>query len=398
MCLSRRRKWICVFACVFAGCGARTQLEGFTSEVSCPSTPPTCIARSKWCEPSKLVDASCDVASRTWSCPAGSGVYRRSETSGVCLPFANQPGISSINGWGLSGFSRLPTDDGRCLWVADSVTYTNGSTARNVAFEAEPNLPFGACPDVSAAEPRAITSASATLSVLVQINGGYRLGSTTHVLYRLFQQNPSSTVGVTEAGGGIASFDTASMRVNIPEPSPIGTWGLDLDLGDAHYPMGDGAHELVWGCGQTGSYLTQSCRVARVDANDSVELLSKSGDWIASVRATDGAIEFESGTWQSSVTANQTGFEHVYIADYGSSLLSQSAPTLLGPWVETAGRGACELPASDTHAFCAGPIVQSDLIDPTRSGELPVTYAVGTTNPSTTGDVRAYWPRLTWLH
>ena len=389
-----------IVALVFCSCGARSQLYVDENEAAlgCMSSAPTCIVRPQFCEPPATVAAVCDAASEQWSCPSGSSDYRRVVQPSPCLPFVNQWGISTINGWGLSGFSRIPTDDGRCLWVADSVTFVDGSTQRNVAFEADPDLPFGACPEVSVAQPRAITFTvgGVASSLYIEVNGGYRLGGATHVLYRAFQYDPTSAVGIAELGGGIAAFDTANLRLTIPGPDVLGPWGLDLDLGDAHYPEGDGAHELVFGCGSPGGYLSHGCKVARVAADDSLELLSQSSNWIASVRASDGVTVFDSGTWQSSIARKPDGFEHIYVVDYGSSIYAQSASSLLGPWTQASGYGRCDLPASDSRAFCAGPIVNFDLMDPTLPGELPVSYAVGTAG-TPTGAAYSYWPRLVWL-
>jgi len=54
--------------------------------------------------------------------------------------------------------------------------------------------------------------------------------------------------------------------------------------------------------------------------------------------------------------------------------------------------------ADDPKSFCAGPTAHMELADPTRPGELPLTYGVGssslTTPPGTPDD---YWPRMVWV-
>jgi hypothetical protein len=245
-------------------------------------------------------------------------------------------------------------------------------------------------------EPRTIVTSST--STMVEVNGGYRLGGVTHVLYRVFAVDSSSAVGAYEVNGGIARFDSESLTFDITSrlhPDP--PWGLDLDLGDAYYPYGDGTHELIWGCAGEGQYLTEGCKLARVAADDTLELYSKAGDWIASVRASDGAPQFDSGTWQSSVVQKQSGFQHLYIPEYGTSIATQSAPTLLGPWSDEGAGASCDIAIGDSEAFCAAPVVHPDLIDPMRPDELPVTYAVGTTRASPISDEKSYWPRLVWL-
>jgi hypothetical protein len=140
--------------------------------------------------------------------------------------------------------------------------------------------------------------------------------------------------------------------------------------------------------------------LARLDASANVEILGKSGTFIPSVRASVGAVVFDSGTWTSSVAVVPGGFQHVYIGDWGSALQSQQAASPLGPWSDGPGRGACDLPAGDAHAFCAGPIIHTDIVDPTRPGELPITYGVGHdpsgNAPPQVAPPEAYWPRLVW--
>jgi hypothetical protein len=233
-------------------------------------------------------------------------------------------------------------------------------------------------------------------SLLVQIDGGYRLAGSTHVLYRLFRRDPAATFGVTELGSGVAHWDPALGRIVVPSPGTPFRWGLDLNLGDASVSANDGAHAYVWGCSGSGGFLVEACRLARLDASDNVEILGAAGAFIPSVRASDGSVAFVSGPWTSSVNGRPGDYRHVYISDFGDQLSSQRAASPLGPWSDAPGLGSCDLPQGDAHAFCAGPIVHTDIADPTRPGELPVTYGVGTTGMQA-GDASGYWPRMVWI-
>jgi hypothetical protein len=393
-------------ALALAGCGSRSdlgrpELDSLSKDVACPWPSIQCVADGFGCDAPTLVDAVCDASHHAWQCPTGGRPYARAADPGSgCLPFAHATGISSIEGWGLSSLPGVPTDDGRCLWIAESVTLADGTRARNVALEVDRHAPFGACPSDSVSTPFvAVTMEGGDApSILVQIDGGYRLAGATHVLYRLFKVDPKAVYGVDEMGGGVARWDSATGRIVVPSPATPFRWGPDLDLGDAMLPAGDGTHAYVWGCtgGKSGTFVND-CRLARLDASDGVELFGAAGMFIASVRASDGPVVFVSGSWSSSVVAVPGGYRHVYIGDFGNHLSAQQAATPLGPWSDAPDLGACNLP-SNSDAFCAGPIVHAELADPTRPGELPVTYGVGESSTSPpAGDPRQYRPRMVWV-
>jgi hypothetical protein len=388
---------------MLAGCGARTDLTDAPPAITCDTAPPTCIQPNADdpCGESSVVDAVCDESAHTWSCPSGSRLYARApESSTVCRPFQGDTSVMNVGPWGLSGMTRVPTDDGRCLWVADSATLQDGTQARNVAFQPDPTAPFGTCPVNSLTPPTPIVTIEGTNdpTVLVQIDGGYRLGGATHVLYRIFHADPSATFGAVEIGGGVGRWDEAMQQIVIPSATPPFPWGLDLDLGDAQLAAGDGTHAYVWGCAQQGMYLEQGCELARLDASDNVELLSTQGTWIATTDASQGAVLFGAGTWTSSVAPAPNGLRHVYIIDFGSQLQSDVATVATGPWTPGPNLATCDLPlADDPQAFCAGPTVHGELSDPTRPGEMAISYGVGSstlgTPPGTSND---YWARLVW--
>ncbi len=276
---------------------------------------------------------------------------------------------------------------------------SGGAVARNVALQADPNAPFGTCPTESLTPPTPIVTIEGPddPSILVQIDGGYRLAGATHVLYRLFRVDPNATFGAVELGGGVARWDQTTQRIVVPSPSKPFPWGLDLDLGDAQLVSDDGAHAFVWGCSGPAAALKQACRLARLDASDHVELLSTSAQWVPTIDASLGAKLFGSGSWTSSVVPAPSGFRHVYVADFGSALQTDVAADPTGPWTAGPDLAACDLPtAHDPNSFCAGPIAHLELSDPTRPGELAISYGVGASK-APTGTPDDYWPRLVWL-
>ncbi len=373
---------ILVASCALTlACGGRTALQQQQSPLTaCAVTPPKCVRpATDPCGAPVLVKAVCDEARQAWRCPDGSRVYARAASSpGVCRPFRDQPGLASLEGT----LARVPTDDGRCLWIGEDVSWSDGSSARNVAFETDPEASFGACPSRSGVAPAPVVTieGAADPSLLVQIDGGYRLGGKTHVVYRLFRRDPKAGFGVDELGGGVARWDAAKQRVVVPAPGTY-PWSLALDLGDAMVVQGDSA--FVFGCGGKPQFLTEACDLARLDASDNVSVVAEN--------------VFDSGPWVSSVvTRAGGGFEHVFAVGFGTDLETHTAAHLAGPWTAGAALGACELPKADAAAFCAAPVVHEEIADPTRPGELPITYGVGSTG-TRTGVPDDYWTRLVWV-
>ena len=142
------------------GCGARTSLSESVTNAPCPSTPPTCVqSASDPCGAPSVVAATCDASAHEWVCGAGARVYARAAESGaVCRPFHGASSIDSVGPWGLSAMTHVATDDGRCLWIADSAELADGTMARNVAFEPDPTAPFGTCPVESISPPTPIVT------------------------------------------------------------------------------------------------------------------------------------------------------------------------------------------------------------------------------------------------
>jgi hypothetical protein len=192
-------------------------------------------------------------------------------------------------------------------------------------------------------------------------------------------------------------WDPTTQRIVIPPVTTPFPWGQDLGLGDASLVASDGEHAFVWGCARPGMFLEQGCELARLDANDDVELFSAQGTWIASTDAARGAVLFGSGTFTSSVVPEPGGgLRHVFIGDFGNTIQSHVAGGVTGPWIQGSNVAACDLPLSDDpHSFCGGPIAHGELSDPTRPGEMAITYGVGS-SANATGTPDDYWPRLIW--
>lgn len=389
---------------VVASCGTRTGLldppatPPAADAATCPPNPTVCVARSDDpCGASRVVPAVCDDT-LSWRCPAGSRPHERTvEAPPVCRPFLEAGGPVAALGGSLA---RVPTDDGRCLWIGEDVTLRSGAQLRNVAFEVDPGAPPGTCPTravFAGGEPRSIVAVEgADPSLVVQITGAYRLGGRTRVTYRLFRVDGGPHFGLSQVGSGLGRWDAASQRVVIPGPDAL-RFGTELDLGDASWASGDRAY--VWGCPEPIEFLTERCYVARLDGADRAELLVRGGLWAANGRRSEAVTVFDAGPWVSSVVAvgGTARLAHVFAVGFGGDLQVHSAAAPEGPWTSATSVARCDLPAGDPMAFCAGPVVHEELVDPTRPRELPVTYGVGSTAPGGPRDPLAHWPRLHWV-
>ncbi len=391
-------------ASMASDCGARSELDvppPPAPKKTCPVDKPTCVAHSASdaCGAPTTVAPTCDDTDFAWSCPAESHVYARATpTTDACLPFSDpSTGVATVFGWGLSSIQRLAVD-GHCLWIAENIRLPDGSTERNVGFEPDLDAPFGSCPTKSLSTPKPIVTIDGgdDGSVLVQLDGGYTVAGETRVIYRAFALDATSPVGVTLLGGGIAHWDEQLQRIVVPSPSSTAfPWGTDLDLGDAVLTSPDGAYGFVWGC-TGGDGFTAPCRLARIDANDAVELRYPPGAWLPTTAPKGAETFFSSGTWISSVFATTTGFEQVYIAGFGKTVEGDTAPSLLDDWAPAPTLVSCDLPAGDAHSFCAGPVAHPEIADPTRPNEVPISYSIGSTGPPTS-KANDYWPRLVFV-
>jgi hypothetical protein len=359
-----------------------------------------CIAResSDPCGSASIVKATCDTHSHEWACPEGARTYQRAaSTDSRCLPFSDpSTGVDVLGAWGLSSIVRLPVGD-RCLWVAESVKLADGTDTRNMAFEPDLSLPFGTCPTKSLSPPAPIVTIEGPEdpSLLVQLDGGYEIAGETRAIYRMFQTDVSSPFGLKLLGGGIAHYDEVTKRILVPAASTPFPWGQNLDLGNAVMPSPEGMFGYAWGC-TGGDGFVSPCRLARIDAHDDIQLFESPSQWFATTNPVDATTFFSSGTWISTVFPTASGFEHVYIEGFGTTLEGDTASDLTGTWTQRPTLASCDLPSADPHAFCAGPIAHPEIADPTHPGEMPISYSIGSTGTAASGK-GSYWPRLVWL-
>lgn len=298
--------------------------------------------------------------------------------------------------------TRVPTPDGRCLWIADSVTPVDGPEIRNVAFLPDLTTPYGTCPTRAAVLGGVLRSAvflegSGGPGYLVEITGGWLEAGETVVSYRLFHFDPMGGFGVTEDGTGLGRWDAATQSIHVPGPEGI-RWPPSIDLGDAVLPArSDRSYTYLWGCPPPIHDLVEDCVLARRDGGGVTEYFTPTG-W--SSASSPLVRTFTAGPWQSSVTVGTRGFTHVYAVGFGTDLEQHTATFPYGPWTDAPRIAHCDLPSGDSHAYCAGPVVHEELDDPTRSDDLAVTYGLGTTDmPGERIATRPddYWTRLVWV-
>ncbi len=398
---TRHRPLLSLLVAGLAGCGGRSDLPAYG-----PCGPATfsCVeAADDPCGPPAIVAPVCDASAHAYRCPDRAWPYARAaDAAGPCLPFSDPGGPVRALGGSLL---RLPTDDGRCLWIADVET-TGGARLTNVAFEPDRTAPFGTCPTKASffgGSPTSVVQVEGESdpSLVVQIDTPFRFAGVTQVVYRFFKSDPTAVFGFTLLGGGVGRWDQGTQRIVIPDPHVTLPFSTDLELGDAALVTPDFA--FVWGCprAQMGTLL-QGCVVTRFDAMGTLQIFAGGGDWITSLDGNLGATVFSAGSWTSAVAPAAGGGSllHVFVADFGSTLASHVATAPEGPWTDGAALGTCDLPASDTQAFCESPVVHEELADPTRPGEVVVGYDVSTlatdAGALASASPHDYWPRLVW--
>ena len=412
-----RKPWsgvaLAVLGAVTASCGARSGLlenpdagaqtsmdSGATR--TCGSAPMRCVAHGdNACEAPHFVDPVCDAASLVWHCADAAWAYQSTPNRPAsCLPIHDPDGpIASLGG----SLARVPTDDGRCLWIAEDVSLKSGASLHNVAFNPDFAAPFGTCP-AKASYWGGTPSASVGFAdgtddptLHVQITGAYRMRGTTRVSYRLFRIDPNAVFGLTELGTGLGYWDKNAGVIEVYGPKQL-RFTTDLDFGNASFE--DDTYGYLWGCNAPGHYLTEGCLLARLDMQDQLQLFEADGQWRANAPAGAGSIVFDDGPWISSVTRDALSagsLLHVFAAGFGDNLQLQHAPQPQGPWSSASSLLPCALPAFDAQSYCAGPIVHEELADPARPDELVVSYGVATTGPLGAGTPEDYWSRLAWV-
>lgn len=406
----RARPFALVVPAILAGCGAHSAIPVDPSCGSGDTTAdvPTCVAANDDdpCGPLHLVAPVCNPSTRTLRCPERAWPYARAaEAPDTCLPFSDLfVSGQSLQGWGVGGSPvPVPTDDGRCLWVVDTIQMEMGGTIPNVAFEIDRTAPFGTCPTAASfagGAPASVVQIEGGEypDVRVQIASAFRFAGETRVAYRLFKDDPYAVYGVVDLGGGLGRWDPTTQRIVVQGPSAI-AFPTTLDLGTASLVQPD--HAYLWGCPKADDLINE-CIVTRLDPQGTMELFTGNGSWTTTLDGSLGATTILSGPWVSSVVAKpgSGGLLHVYAGGFGTTLETQVAPAPEGPWAAAAPLGGCQLPGADAGAYCAGPVVHPELADPTRPGEVVVSYAVGSTSPDQdtlkAADPKGYWGRLVW--
>ncbi len=279
---------------------------------------------------------------------------------------------------------RVPIDGGRCLWVADDVLSSSGAEIHDAGFIVDPDWAYGECPQTPTF-PSGTLASVVTITgtedpaLLVQIDPGFVFGGETRVPYRLFRRDPSAVFGAVELGGGVGTWDASAQKIVVAGPSSL-AWQPGEDLGDASLVVGGVPY--IWGC-HGGPPLIIPCDLGRLDADGALELLARGGAWVSSTDTAQALTMFDSGPWISSVIStpdgSSTSFLHVYASSFGSTLETHTSAAVAGPWSSGPTLAACDLSGAGPKAFCAGPVVHTELADPTRPHELVISYQVGTT-------------------
>jgi hypothetical protein len=343
-----------------------------------PFARPHCMRRAGPCDPLELVDAEC--ISLAWQCPTGASPYARAWTDDeTCLPLRG----TTIFADGVHE-SPVPIPIGEtCEWIfpydAPSGPQLLGvASASSCASIGAPTMPI---------------AAPTTDGSFVDVQAAFATPSGTRVLSRAWVFDSTAAYGVRALGvelghvaAGRLGFDGAFL------------FDDSRDLGDAAIAVGDYAY--AYGCPGIPHWLEEDCNVARAplaDVDDaSAWATYGSGGW----GVGDPVRVFGSGPHRSAVLRDPRGggYLHVYAIGFGRDLRLSTAPQPEGPWTDSISLGRCELPADDPGAYCAGPQVHRELIDPLDPSMLIVSYSIGST--SSDQDVRrarspdAYWPRI----
>lgn len=364
-----------LLALSLAGCGGRTGLVESPAvadaAATCVAPGPVCVRDVEDpCGSAVPVAALCEGIA--WRCPDGAREHERVAEVAECVP--TTPDGGTVRG----SLARVPTDDGRCLWVAGESIARDGTSTRNVAFEADTGGAFGRCP---ATLRPAVNVAVEAVRVeggdpreIVQVTGGYWLGG-PWVTYRRFRADGGPHFGLTLVGSGVARW-TAGGVVLPRAPDPR---FASMDLGDAALALGGRAY--VYGCPGPPDFLTERCVLARFAPGGAGEVFVGGGSpWAPLSAAARAATVFDAGPWVSSVFATPRGeLHHVSVVGFGSELRDRRASAPEGPWSAVTSLGRCALPSDDASAYCAGPVAHVELSDPTRPDEVWVSYGVGTT-------------------
>ncbi len=391
---ARVRLLLALLVLTSAGCYRSHGQSGHPPDASsgCAPRPDlACVRAPDACAAPELVEPECDPVSLELRCPRGAREHAAAAPAETCLPLVGLGEIRRIS----SAPVRLPIDEG-CLWVLPEVELESGEVVENAGVVVDTSVPFGACPSAGRPLERAsLVEVSSGEAPIVQLTGSHRVGGgELRVVYRHFVLDPGGGFGVRNLGTGVGVWDARRRRVVVPGADAL-RWPPEVDLGDAVWS--DGAYAYLYGCPGPPDFLTEACIVGRVGADGADELWD--GDrWSRDVDPREAAVVFDAGPWRSAVVRLRDGrYLHVYTVGFGTRLEAHVARAPEGPWTSLGVLAECELPA-DPGAYCAGPVVHEELLDPLAPSTLAISYSVGSTTPGW-GDrarelPREYWPRL----
>ncbi len=342
-----------------------------------PASRPRCVERESPCDELTLVEPAC--ISAAWQCPDGAMLYARPWNDDRCLPLRDAPLFAD----GVHE-SPVPVPIGdHCEWI---FPYQDGASVQLLGVASGTS-----CASLGAVtEPIDLPHAADTY---VNVEAAIVTPSGTRLLSRAWAFDASTAFGVRALGVELGRVDASALRFD-------GTFlfGGRTDLGDAAIVVDGFAY--AYGHPSTAMGLEADMVVGRapidaVDDDAAWEILGMGG-W----GSGEAVPVFGSGPHRSAVVRDPrgNGYLHVYAAGFGSDLRLNTAPAPEGPWTAAITLAPCELPADDPGAYCAGPQVHRELLDPLAPSELVVSYSIGSTSADQ-ADRRmrnpdAYWPRI----
>lgn len=362
---------------LFLGCGARS---GLVEPIAARDVSPTCATPAPGCVRASedpcgaraLAPATCEGTA--WRCPPDARPYERVAEAASCVP------TPDLGGTLRGSIARVPTGDGRCLWIAGEHVSPDGRVTRNAAFEADRSLPFGRCPQtlrrVADLSGEAVWVEGRDPRDIVQLTGGFWLGGAWFT-YRLFRADGGAHFGLSLVGTGLGRWSAGGVELSrVPDVR-----FAPMDLGDASLVWRERAY--VYGCPGPPDFLTERCVLARFDVDERGEVfVGGSTPWAPLAEAARAAQVFTAGPWVSSVFATSpASLAQVFAVGFGSDLQLRTAGAPEGPWSSPVSLTRCVLPTNDPGAYCAGPVAHPELDDPARPMEHWVSYGVGTTSP-----------------
>jgi hypothetical protein len=227
----------------------------------------------------------------------------------------------------------------------------------------------------------------------VNVQSAIETPSGTRVLSRAWAFDSSTPFGVRALGVELGRIDAGHLAF---DGSFVFTSGPDL--GDAALVQDGFVYAYGHAPGATGLEADMIVGRAPLDAIDDASAWSILGTLGWGVG--DPVPMFGSGPHRSAVVRDPrgSGLLHVYAAGFGTEIRLHTAARPEGPWASSVLLAPCELPADDPGAYCAGPQVHRELLDPMDTSMLVVSYSIGSTSADQAErrmrNPDAYWPRI----